>query len=154
MKYKTSNYAKPNTTYLQGCGHVVGTPAGELNEGDTILMNDAFPEKIISIIKETKCTISVMIEYMHLGKVCAGTQKFHKGRIVARPLAELPIERQPGEVNQKMVDKAYANASNPDITFELNAYLDNSRMVRNGYHSFQGYADKAEIELRDLLVSL
>lgn len=98
MKLKVFNYAKKNTTYLQGFGHVEGTPAGELKIGSTMVWNNGTPSTVVAIVKETEKTITVLEQYEDsYSETGFGRyeRKLLKSRIVARPADELPGNEEP-----------------------------------------------------------
>lgn len=100
MKLKVFNSAKKNTTYLQGFGHVEGTPAGELKVGNTLVWNNGETSTVVEIVRETPKTIVILEEYeVRYGheerdpegyRRATNERKFLKTRIVARPANELP----------------------------------------------------------------
>lgn len=93
MKLKVFNSAKKNTTYLQGFGHVEGTPAGELKVGNTLVWNNGAFSTVVEIVKETPKTIIILEEYPDSISTTGKStfeRKLLKTRIVARPANELP----------------------------------------------------------------
>jgi hypothetical protein len=86
---KTTTAKQSNTTYLQGiAAHTMGTPAGELSVGNTIIWNHGFKTTVHAITRQTKCFIWIDELETETGKVYLG-RKLKKDRIVARPLEEL-----------------------------------------------------------------
>jgi len=101
MKLKVFKTARPNTTYLQGIGHVEGTPAGSLKVGNTLIWNNGAYSTVVEIVKETPKTITILEEYPDSIST-TGTSTFErkllKKRIVARPAIELPGKNTDVEV--------------------------------------------------------
>lgn len=90
MKVCVFKTAKQRTTYLQGLGHVEGTPAGELKVGNTLVWNNGATSTVLEILKETPKTITILEGYGTEGQTYE--RKLLKTRIVARPAVELPSE--------------------------------------------------------------
>lgn len=98
MKLKVFKTAKRNTTYLQGFGHVEGTPAGELKVGSTMIWNNGTPSTVVEIIKETDKMITVLEKYEDRysdSGFSTYVRRLLKSRIVARPANELPGNEEP-----------------------------------------------------------
>lgn len=98
MKLKVFKYAKKNTTYLQGFGHVEGTQAGDLKVGNTLVWNNGSTSTVVEIVKETDKMITVLERYEHnYPNYGFGThvRRFLKSRIVARPADELSGNEEP-----------------------------------------------------------
>lgn len=84
-KVRVFNQAQADTTYLQGLGHVKGTPASELKPGDLMVWNAGVTTELVSIDKETKSFIWITERY----KGQNFERKLKKDRIVARPANQL-----------------------------------------------------------------
>lgn len=98
MKLNVFKYAKENTTYLQGFGHVEGTPAADLKIGSTMVWNNGSTSTVIAIVKETEKTIIVREQYearYSESGFRTYDRKLLKTRIVARPVDELPGKEEP-----------------------------------------------------------
>lgn len=85
---KVYHTPRTNTTYLQGIGNVLGTIAGSLKPGDTMVWNNFGTGVVDSIIHETDKTITVAERYGDNGENVAN-RKMNKNRIVARPISEM-----------------------------------------------------------------
>ena len=91
MHLETSNYARPNATYLQGVArYVTGTPAGELKVGDTMVFNGGNQEPVSRIDRETKAFVWIATpsEYFDSGECI---RRIKKTTIIARPASELGL---------------------------------------------------------------
>ena len=92
LKVKAFNSQQPNTTYLQGFGWVLGTPAGSLKEGDTMVWNNGGLSRVGKTISETAKMITIEDIYFcqFANAEQTYTRKLKKDRIVARPFNEIP----------------------------------------------------------------
>lgn len=80
MKYQIVKEGSENSMRLQSIGIVLGTPAGELKKGDTLMWNFGYKSNIESIVKETAKTIVVSVN-------CGGKlyeRKLNKTRLVCK----------------------------------------------------------------------
>lgn len=63
MTYQRFNYPQNNTLQLQSVGHVLGTPAGELKVGDSLMWNFGSTSTVEKIVKQTAKTIWISEKY-------------------------------------------------------------------------------------------
>ncbi len=61
MTYATVNKSNPNSMTLQSIGNVLGTPAANIKQGDSLMWNFGFVEFVNAIVKETEKMIVVSI---------------------------------------------------------------------------------------------
>lgn len=87
MKFHAYRTKQPDTTYLQGCGWVAGTPAGELKPGDKMIWNNGYISTVDAIICETEKTITINETWAD--GVTKTPRIMKKNRIVARPTEQL-----------------------------------------------------------------
>lgn len=80
MKYAKVNENHPQAMRLQSIGFVMGTPAKEIKTGSEIMWNFGSTSEVLSIVKETPATLTV------LEKCCASgytaTRRLNKNRLV------------------------------------------------------------------------
>lgn len=53
MRYTLANKADKHKLRLQSIGEVIGTPAGEIKKGDTLMWNFGGTELVTDIVRET-----------------------------------------------------------------------------------------------------
>lgn len=62
MKIPIVTEDTPNAMRLIGVGYVIGTPAAEIEVGDTITYNYGETSVVVAIVSETACTITVLVK--------------------------------------------------------------------------------------------
>lgn len=78
MKFTRFAQSSANTIQLQSIGHVLGTPAGEIKKGDTLMWNFGTTSVVSEILKQTEKTIVIAESYD--GKIYE--RKLSKKRLV------------------------------------------------------------------------
>lgn len=81
MKYQIATRPNENTLTLQSIGHVIGTPAQEIQPGDFLMWNFGEISEITEIVKTTAKMI-VVKEKSKSGNIYE--RKFSKNRLVCR----------------------------------------------------------------------
>ena len=79
MAYQKVNEGTKNAMRLQSIGLVLGTPAGEIKEGNTLMWNFGETSEVLQVLRETALTISVQT------KTKTGNtydRRFRKSRLV------------------------------------------------------------------------
>lgn len=61
MKYQLVNQDNQNAMRLQSIGNVLGTPAGEIKKGDTLMWNFGSTSFVSDIINETSKMITISV---------------------------------------------------------------------------------------------
>ena len=79
MKYAIVNQTNPRAMRLQSIGLVLGTPAGEIKEGDFLMWNWGYTSEILKITKTSEKMIFVKIKCSD-GSII--DHKFNKKRLV------------------------------------------------------------------------
>jgi hypothetical protein len=82
MTYQLVNEGTKNSMRLQSVGIVLGTPAGEITEGDFLMWNFGSVYSVNKIIKETPKTI--LIETSPKGSDKVYEQRLKKTRLVCK----------------------------------------------------------------------
>ena len=80
MEYILLNQATKNAIRLKSIGLVLGTPAGEIKNGDVLLWNFGLKTRVIEILRETEKTIT--IKEKTIGASFVGERKMAKKRLV------------------------------------------------------------------------
>lgn len=81
MRYARKSTPDNSTLTLQGVGHVVGTPAGDLAAGDSLMWNFGHISEIIEIVKQTEKTIVIKVRCR---SGYEGERRLLKKRLVCR----------------------------------------------------------------------
>ena len=82
MTYQKVNEGTKNAMRLQSIGLVLGTPAGELKEGDTLMWNFGETSTVSKITKQTDKTIWIEELYETGDKEALYSRRLKKTRLV------------------------------------------------------------------------